>query len=106
MRRQPPWSGSTPGRIPRVALYTRSGCHLCEEAREVMDRVRRDLPFALEVIDVDATETLRARYGPEVPVIEIDGRKHAKYRLDEPGFRRRLQGGLPRTRLKNEEEAP
>src|SRR5438552_2072325 len=74
-----------------VQLYTRAGCHLCEVVHETLERVRGAQPFALEVIDVDADAVLRARFDQEVPVVFVDGRKHAKYRLDEARFRERLR---------------
>jgi glutaredoxin len=84
----------TRSRRVRVELYTRTQCHLCDEAKALIDRVRADTPFELEVIDVDGDPALAARYGEEVPVVLVDGRKHAKYRIDPAALRRRL-AGLP-----------
>jgi glutaredoxin len=77
----------------RVELYTRVGCHLCDDAKAVIDRVRGRVPFELSVIDVDGDPALAERFGLEVPVVFVDGRKHAKYRLDESVFEARLRGG-------------
>ncbi len=77
----------------KVELFTRDGCHLCEDAKAVLERVRRDLPFDFDEIDVDGDPALVEKYGLEVPVIVVGGRKHAKYRLDEAAFRRRLAEG-------------
>ena len=79
----------------RLVLYTRAGCHLCDDAKEVLLRVRADAPFELAEIDVDGDPALAARYGEEVPVIVVDGHKHAKYFLDEAAFRRRLAAPSP-----------
>jgi glutaredoxin len=76
-----------------VELYTRAGCHLCEEAKAVIDRVHDVLPFELKVIDVDGDPKLQEQFGLEVPVVFIEGRKHAKYRLDERMFSERLRRG-------------
>jgi glutaredoxin len=76
-----------------VQFYTREGCHLCEEALAVVERVRTDVAFHLEVIDVDSDPALAERYGLEVPVVLVDGRKHAKYHVDEAALRRRLGSG-------------
>ena len=76
-----------------VELMTRAGCHLCDDAKAVLLRVRRDLPFELREVDIDGDPALRAAYDTEVPVILVDGRKHAKYRVDEQALRRRLQEG-------------
>ncbi len=64
-----------------VTLYTRVGCHLCDDAKAVLDEVRATLPFALDVVDIDRDPALRALYTTEVPVIAVDGRKAFKYRL-------------------------
>jgi glutaredoxin len=76
--------------MAEVTLYTRRGCHLCDDAKAALERVRHDHPFDLAIVDVDSDPALAARYGLEVPVILVDGRKHAKYRLDERAFVRRL----------------
>lgn len=76
-----------------VQFYTREGCHLCEEALAVVERVRTGVAFHLEVIDVDSDPALAECYGLEVPVVLVDGRKHAKYHVDEVALRRRLGSG-------------
>ena len=60
---------------PRVTLYTRAGCCLCDEAKHVLNSARRRAGFELEEIDIDADPELRRQYNDEVPVIAIDGRK-------------------------------
>ena len=57
----------------RVVLYTRQGCHLCDEAWAKLDCARRRYGFALEAIDVDGDPELAARYGKEVPVVTVNG---------------------------------
>lgn len=80
---------------PRLTLYTRHDCHLCEEAHAVLERLRAaGVDFHLEVVDVDRDSLLCERYGLEVPVLLVDGRKFAKVRLDERRLRRRLGGGV------------
>ncbi len=76
-----------------VTLYTRKDCGLCEEMHEVLDRVRAQRPFELRVIDLDteAPEDKRAAYDWEVPVLEIEGRKVAKYRIEERRLIRLLE---------------
>lgn len=75
---------------PRVALYTRAGCHLCDDAKAVIRAARTRAEFEFEEIDIDADEELRRLYNEEVPVIAIDGRKAFKYRLDMNEFLKRL----------------
>ena len=77
--------------MPRVTLYTRAGCHLCEEAKGVLDAARRGAAFDLEVLDIDTDLELHRLYNEEVPVIAIDGVKAFKYRLTEAEFLRKLR---------------
>jgi hypothetical protein len=76
----------------RLDFYTREDCHLCHEALAVLERLRADHPFELTVIDLDreAPPEKRALYDWEVPVMELDGRKIMKYRVDEARLLRLL----------------
>jgi glutaredoxin len=74
-----------------VTLYTRRGCHLCDDAKAVLDAVREAHPFELDVVDIDTDPALVARYTHEVPVIAVDGRKAFKYRLTAAELVERLQ---------------
>ncbi len=61
------------GRL-RVVMYTRRGCHLCEEAWALLGRQRRRYGFALEAVDVDTDPELVALHGNWVPVVTVDGK--------------------------------
>jgi glutaredoxin len=74
-----------------VTLYTRKGCHLCEEAKSQMVPLLREFGARLREVDIDADETLRALYDVDVPVIFLGERKVAKHRLDLAQFRRQLE---------------
>ncbi len=74
-----------------VTLYTRAGCHLCEEAKQQMAPLLAEFAAELREVDVDADPTLRERYTNDVPVIFLGERKVAKHRVDLPQFRRQLQ---------------
>lgn len=74
----------------RVTLYTRVGCHLCDVAKEVLDAVREELPFDLDVTDIDTDPALIALYTTEVPVVLVGGRKAFKYRVDPGALRDKL----------------
>jgi glutaredoxin len=76
--------------MAKVTLYTRSGCHLCDEAKRVIAEARGRAEFDYEERDIDADAELRRLYNDEVPVIAIDGRKAFKYRLDMSEFLKRL----------------
>ncbi len=76
----------------RVTLYTRPGCHLCDAAREVVERVCADLGEAYDEIDIDRDPELRQRFTDEVPVTFVDGRQHDFWRVDEQRLRTALGG--------------
>jgi glutaredoxin len=56
-----------------VTLYTRRGCHLCDEAKQAIDSARRRSAFEYQEFDIDADPKLLEMYNEEVPVITIDG---------------------------------
>jgi len=64
-------------------LYTRPGCHLCEEAREVLERVRARIPFALEERDITEDDALHRRYLERIPVGVLDGEELFEHEVDE-----------------------
>lgn len=78
---------------PRVTLYSRSGCHLCDVAREVVERVCADLGEQYVEVDVDGDPQLRERFTDEVPVTFVDGRQHDFWRVDESRLRAALGAG-------------
>jgi len=75
---------------PLVTLFTRKGCHLCDDAKRVIDAARARADFDYVERDIDADPELLGLYSEEVPVIAIDGRKAFKYRLDMNEFLKRL----------------
>ena len=77
--------------MPHLTLYSRPGCHLCDEMKAVIDRVAARLPLRLEVVNIDDDPALTERYGLEIPVLLVDGRKVAKCRIDEPVLERTLR---------------
>jgi glutaredoxin len=74
-----------------VTLYTRPGCHLCEEAKAQMAPLLAAAGARLREVNIDADPVLRARYDFDVPVIFLGVRKVAKHRVDLRQFRRQLQ---------------
>ncbi len=79
--------------MARIQLYTRVNCHLCDVAKEALERVRAAEPFELEVLDVDRDPKAVELYGMEVPVVLVDGKKAAKFRVDEAALLKRLRSG-------------
>jgi glutaredoxin len=82
--------------VTRLTLYSRPGCHLCDEMKEVIRRVAQSIPLQLEEIDISTSRELEARYGLEIPVLMVGGKKAAKYRLREEELRRILAGRATR----------
>ena len=78
--------------LHQVVLYTRAGCHLCDEVKAALARLekRGGLPFTWKEVDVDSDPALQQRFNDEVPVVFIDGKKAFKYRVDERDFLRRI----------------
>jgi glutaredoxin len=73
-----------------VVLYGRAGCCLCDEAREVLERVRSQHPFILDERDIEADERLLHAYLERIPVITIDGQEAFELFVDENQLVRRL----------------
>ena len=65
----------------RVTVYTRVGCHLCEEAERVLRQEQAVTPFHLDLVDVDADPELVRRYGVRVPVVAVNGRDLFEYEV-------------------------
>ena len=76
----------------QVTIYSRPGCHLCDEMKAVVLRVARTIPFSLEDVDISGHAELETLYGLEIPVLTIDGKKAAKYRVTERELVRILEG--------------
>jgi len=84
-----------PGRSHQVialTLYSRPGCHLCDEMKTVINRVAQSTPLHLDEIDISSRADLEERYGLEIPVLFVAGKKAAKYRIGEAELRRLLVG--------------
>ncbi|MBS2939664.1 glutaredoxin family protein [Nocardioides sp. J2M5] len=74
----------------RVTLYTRPGCHLCDDARVVVERVCADLGEDYDEVDITTDPDLEDRFGEEIPVTFVDGRQHDFWRVDEARLRTAL----------------
>ncbi len=66
----------------RVVLYSRDGCHLCDDARAVLLAEQARSPFDLEEIDIESSDELVREYGVRIPVVEIDGVEAFEYTVD------------------------
>jgi hypothetical protein len=76
--------------VRTVTLYSRPGCHLCDEARGALRRVRALAPFALEEVDIETDDVLHARYLERIPVVALDGEELYEYFVDEAALLRRI----------------
>jgi glutaredoxin len=75
----------------KLTLYSRKDCCLCEEMKAVIGEVALEIPLDIEEIDVDSSPALQEKYGNEVPVLLIGGRKAFKYRLTARELSKRLR---------------
>jgi glutaredoxin len=73
-----------------VVLYGRPGCHLCDDARAVLQRLRAELPFVLVERDIEQDDALLKAYLERIPVIALDGEELFDFFVDEAELRRRL----------------
>ena len=75
----------------RVTLYSRPGCHLCDDARAVIATVCDDLGETFEEVDIESDADLEDRFGEEIPVTFVDGRQHDFWRVDPVRLRAALR---------------
>ncbi len=78
-------------RTPTVSVYSRPGCHLCEDAMSRLRELEPELAFALTEVDIERDEDLHRTYLERIPVICVDGDEVCEYFLDEPALRERLE---------------
>ena len=76
----------------RVTLYSKPGCHLCDDARLVVDAVCSELGEAYDEVDITTSADLMSRFGEEIPVTFVDGAQHDFWRVDERRLRAALGG--------------
>jgi glutaredoxin len=69
--------------VPVVTLYGRPGCHLCDDARAVVQRVAQRVPLELVEVDIESDDRLFLAMLERIPVISVDGTEHAQFFVDE-----------------------
>jgi glutaredoxin len=77
--------------LPLVELFGKPDCHLCEDAKHLLQTLQVTYNFTLHEINIAEYASLQTQYGEETPVVFINGRKAFKYRIDATQFGRRLQ---------------
>ena len=73
-----------------ITIYSRKGCCLCEEMKAVVGQIAKYYPLSVREIDVDTSSELQDKFGSEVPVLLINGRKAFKYRVTAKDLQKRL----------------
>jgi glutaredoxin len=74
----------------QIEIYSRPGCHLCDEARQVIAPFVRRYSINVTVTDVDSDAALQRAYGSEIPVIMINGKEAFRHRVDAASLERKL----------------
>ena len=75
----------------RIEIYSRPGCHLCDDAKTAIEPLTCRYPIDLVVTDVDSDDALRQAYGSEIPVVMIDGKEAFRHRVDGRTLERKLK---------------
>lgn len=78
-------------KVRQVLVYSRSGCHLCEQAIAKLSQLKKNIDFELTVVDIDLNQELINLYSEQVPVITIDGQIHDFFKVDEERFLKELR---------------
>ena len=81
---------STAVKTLQIDFYTQKGCHLCEEAFELLEKLQQEFDFRIHLIDISESPHLLRCYGNDIPVATLDGRTIIKHRPDERLLRRVL----------------
>jgi glutaredoxin len=77
--------------VTKLTVYSRGGCHLCEEAMTLLRRLQPELEYQLEELDISADERLHRAYFERIPVLCVDGEELCEYFVEEAVVRERLE---------------
>jgi glutaredoxin len=75
----------------RIDIYSRPGCHLCDEAKAVVEPLREHYAMVLRTINVESNADLESRYGSEIPVVFLNGEEAFRHRVDRAELERKLK---------------
>jgi glutaredoxin len=78
-------------RLIRIDIYSRPGCHLCDEAKGAIERVLRGRNAAIRMIDIESDPELEQSYGNSIPVVFINDEKAFQYHVDETALEQRVK---------------
>ena len=79
----------------KVTIYSRPGCHLCDDMKDLVRKVARTIPLTLEDIDIYGDDELEERYGLEIPVLFVNGTRIANARIKEDALIKVLTSASP-----------
>ena len=79
------------GVMTRIIFYTKAGCHLCEKARAIVDRVAQDYPLTVELVDITQDADLYQRYWNVIPVVEVESGPTFVSKISEFRLRKALE---------------
>ena len=74
----------------KVEVYSKSDCHLCDEAKSVLSKVKQEIPFDFVEVDITSNRELFTEYKEQIPVVFICGKKAFKFHVNEKELRKRL----------------
>jgi glutaredoxin len=74
----------------RVTLYGKPGCHLCDDARGIVDQVCAELGVGWSEVDITTDPKLFEEYGEQIPVTFVDGKQHDFWRVDPVRLKKAL----------------
>jgi glutaredoxin len=75
---------------PTLTLYSRPGCHLCDEARAALERVRARTPFTLDEVNIETDDSLHSRYLERIPVVALGDEELFDFFVDEAALEAKL----------------
>ena len=77
--------------MTHLLVYSKPGCHLCEEAVRVLTRLQAQMPFTLEEVNIEGDPKLFAEYGEQIPVVFFNGEVLFEYTVEESVLRQKLE---------------
>jgi len=78
--------------VATVVLYARPGCHLCDDARVVIEAARAEVAFVFEEVDIESDDALVRDYGLRIPVVAVDGDELFEISVDRTSLLAALRG--------------
>jgi glutaredoxin len=85
------WSAAVMPEPIRIDIYSRPGCHLCDDAKAVIEQFRSEYPMNLKTINVEDKPEYENRYGNDIPVVMINGHEAFRHRVERTELERKLK---------------